>query len=94
MCYNFFAMSQTATNQSQSPDFSALGAELSSIAKALARFSKKLQATSVFKIVSISKKSDPDMFTKEFIETVKQSRKEIGNGDVISSHHRNKRFNK
>ena len=83
MCYNFFTMSQTATNQSQSPDFSALGAELSSIAKALARFSKKLQATSVFKIVSISKKSDPDMFTKEFINTVRKSRKEIEKGDVI-----------
>jgi len=79
MCYNFLTMSQTATNQSQSLDFSALGAELSSIAKAFAR---------------VSKKSDSEMFTKEFIETVKQSRKEIGNGDVISSHHRNKRFNK
>ena len=78
-------MSQTATNQS--PDFSAIGAELSSIAKALARVSKKLQATAVFKTVSVSQKSDPDMFTEEFIDTVRKSRKEIEKGEIVPSPH-------
>lgn len=61
----------------------SLGEELFRIAQALARVSVKLQEYARVKTVKVTKKTDPDMFTEEFIKTVKKSREDIEKGRVV-----------
>ena len=66
----------SVSNLSKTYDLSALGAELASIAKALSRVSAKLQNASITQ-AHVTKKTDPDMFTKEFLQSIEQSKKDI-----------------
>lgn len=66
--------------------FSSLAEELSSLGKAFLATSKNLKKMlskkSKVKEVHITPETDPDMFTKEFIESVKKARKDIAKGRV------------
>lgn len=61
----------------------SLGEELAHVAKLLTRVSQKLQHVSTsptVPTVRVSKKTDPDMFTPEFLKAVRQSRKDYKEG--------------
>ncbi len=62
---------------------SALGEELAGIANALKRVGEKLQALPKVPQVKITKHSDPEMFTREFISIVRKSRQDFDNGRYV-----------
>ena len=76
------------THDTQTVDYAAdslasLGEELSRIGKALINVSIKMQKMTGPKRMKISKKTDPDMFTKEFKAAVRKSLDDIKQGRVI-----------
>jgi len=60
--------------------FSSLGEELFRIAKALTKVSQKLQEISSIQTVKVTPKTDPEMFSDEFLKTIRQSRREFEKG--------------
>lgn len=73
---------QPTTNNS-THTLASLGAELSRIGKALITVSLKMQKLTGPKSVRVTKKTDPEMFTKEFRQTVRKSREDIKKGRVF-----------
>ncbi len=73
---------QTATNYLPAA-LTSLGEELSRIAKALVRVSMKLQEYARVRTVKVTPKTDPDMFTEEFMAKVKKSHEDIEKGRVV-----------
>lgn len=82
--YSIHAMAHDTQAPSYSPDaLASLGAELSRIGKALINVSVKMQKLTGPKLVTVSKETDPDMFTKEFKEAVSKSLDDIQHGRLI-----------
>lgn len=71
----------STTHTLSTDHLASLGEELGHIAAALAKVSNKLQNISTLKTRKVSKKSDPEMSTKEFLQTLRKSRKEFAKGE-------------
>ena len=70
----------------QMQQLSDLGQELLQLSQAMARIGSKLQhiaPQTKIKTVKVTPKTDPEMFTPEFIEAVRKSREDIKNGRVV-----------
>lgn len=75
-------MANHATVTMSKDSIASLSQELSRIAHALAKVSANMQTLvkRPVRTVRVTPKTDPDMFTKEFIETVRTSRRELAQG--------------
>lgn len=66
--------------------FSSLAEELSNLGKSFLATSRKitkmLESKHKVKSVRVTPETDPDMFTKEFINSVKKARRDIAEGRV------------
>lgn len=78
-------MQQATSNMINLPieSLSTLGEEIAKIADSLSRVGKKLQQISSIPTVEVKRETDPEMFTKEFRQTVRKSLNDIKNGRII-----------
>jgi hypothetical protein len=70
-----------------STSISPLATELARIGQSLVKLSKKFQklaASQTVPAVKVNSKTDPEMFTKEFIKTVRQSRRDFKKGNFTN----------
>ncbi len=78
-------MQQATSNTINLPigSLSTLGEEIAKIADSLSRVGKKLQQISSIPTVEVKRETDPEMFTREFINIVKKSRQDFEKGRYV-----------
>lgn len=70
-----------------STSLAPLATELAQIGQSLVKLSKKFKRLTISQavpVVKVSPKNDPEMFTEEFIKTVRQSRRDFEKGDFLN----------